>query len=180
MDYPFDTFSVSYAYVTANSANGYSHLTLTMCLPELARSYSESSVILCITSQAGGDVSRTELAPEPFYAIRFGAQPQGSSESMSADMCERAAKALRRIQKGIEKIDLIAGSSASLIEDMMVRTINAAKITHVYVSPEVNSHLCIPDMRHHELPGSLFMRDNIVFLKRRALEACGVIAKVVS
>ena len=123
MDYPFDTEKTAYAYVTATQRGEYAHLTLTLCLPELARRYGGSGVVLTITSQAGGD---HRPASEPFYAIRFGAQPQGSLDGMSADMCERAAKALKRIQKGVEKNDAIAGSSAVLIEDLIVRTINAA------------------------------------------------------
>lgn len=178
MDYPFDTDKVPYAYVIARQDNGYAHLTLTLCLPELARRYGDGGVILRITSQAGGGTEFTRQSvnqPEPFYAIRFGAQPQGVSDGMSADDCERAAKALKRIAKAIEKIDAVAGSPAVLLEDLMVRTINAAKIVHVYVDSGVNSRLSIPDMRHHELPGSLYMRDNIVYLKRAALKACGVI-----
>lgn len=171
MDYPFDTDKTSYAYITAQHRGEYAHLTLTLCLPDLARRYSESGVVLRITSQVGGD--HRPDAPEPFYAIRFGAEPSGASDGMSADSCERAAKALRRIAKAIEKIDAIAGSPAVLIEDIILRTIHAAKVSHVYVSASVNDHSCIPDMRHHELPGSLYMRDNIAYLKREALKACG-------
>lgn len=173
MDYPFNTDKTPYAYVLANQRGEYGHIILTLCLPDLARNYHEDGVLLRITSQVGGD--HQPNSTEPFYAIKFGAEPRGGACGMSADACDRASKALRRINKAIEKIDALAGSPAVLIEDLIVRTINAAKVSHVYVARTVNELGCIPDMRYHELPASLYMRDNIASLKRETLKACGAL-----